>query len=109
MPIFTTATFRVRPDSLEKCERAAARFVERIRLEEPGTRVYLSLQDNAERTRFLHVMIFDDEQAEEAHRHSPATTEFTTLLYPELLGGVDFHDYRLIAGAGAPSTPARQP
>jgi len=103
MPIFTTASFRVRPESLEKCERAIERFADRIRLEEPGTRVYLSLQDNAERTRFLHVMVFDDEQAEEQHRHSPATQEFTTLLYPELMGGVDFHDYHLVGGTGLPT------
>ena len=102
MPIFTTASFRVRPESLEKCEQAVARFVERIETEEPGTRVYLSLQDNAERTRFLHIMVFDDEEAEERHRHSSATTEFTTMLYPELMGGVDFHDYRLVGGVGLP-------
>ncbi|HUF27228.1 MAG TPA: antibiotic biosynthesis monooxygenase family protein [Gemmatimonadaceae bacterium] len=98
MPIYTTASFRVRPESLEKCEQAAGRFVERIRSEEPGTRVYLSLQDSAERTRFLHVMVFDDEKAEERHRHSAATREFTTFLFPELLGGVDVHDYKLVAG-----------
>ncbi len=108
MPIFTTASFRVRPESLDKCQQAAARFAERIRLEESGTRVYLSLQDNAERTRFLHVMVFDDEAAEERHRHSPATAEFTKLLYPELMGGVDFHDYHLAGGVGAPTEAKEQ-
>ena len=105
MPIYTTASFRVRPESLEKCERAVATFASRIAAEEPGTRLYLSLQDGAERTRFLHVMTFDDEAAEERHRHSPATREFTTFLYPELLGGVDVHDYRRVAGVGDSSAP----
>ncbi|MGH2528945.1 MAG: hypothetical protein ACRDH0_06405 [Actinomycetota bacterium] len=34
----------------------------------PGTNLYLSLQDREDPTRFLHVMIFDDDAAEDFTR-----------------------------------------
>ena len=57
MSVYGTARFRVKPESLDRRRSAIEEFVSYVR----ATKLYLSLQDRADPTRFLHVMIFDDE------------------------------------------------
>ena len=63
---------------------------------EPGTKLYLSLQDQADPTRFLHVMIFEDEVAEDLHANSEAVKRFTDVLYPETVDGVTFNRFTAV-------------
>ena len=97
MPIYKTASFLVRAGSLDRCTEAVRQFVAEIQRTEPGTQLYVSLQDQINPHRFLHVFIFEDERAETIHREAPATRRFTELLYPELIGEVKFGDYSLVA------------
>ncbi len=91
-----TARFSVHPESLEKCREAIRRFVSSIRKNEPGTRLYVSLQDKGDPTQFLHVMIFTDAAAEERHRASETTKRFVKVLYPEIVEPVAFMDFQLV-------------
>ena len=98
MPIHKTARFQVKPTALEKCKRAIEEFVAYVRANEPGTRLYLSLQARDDPTRFLHYFIFDDEVAEKRHSTALSVQRFTEVLYPERADGmVAFTDYVLLA------------
>ena len=61
MAIYGTARFSVKPEALDPCRSVIEEFVAYVRANEPGTKLYLSLEDAEEPTRFLHVMIFEDE------------------------------------------------
>jgi len=82
---------------LQPTARSAIReFVAHVKENEPGTRLYISLQDPRDRTRFLHVMVFKDKAAERRHRTSAAVKQFTRALYPESVELPEFVDLRLI-------------
>ena len=97
MPIYKTAQFLVRAGSIDRCTEAVRQFVAEMQRTEPGTTLYLSMQDQVNPHRFLHVFVFADERAEAAHRDALATKRFTELLFPELIGEVKFGDYTLVA------------
>jgi len=96
MPICKMARFRVRPEGVRLCTKAIREFVAHVKENEPGTRLYISLQDPRDRTRFLHVMVFKDKAAERRHRTSAAVKQFTRALYPESVELPEFVDLRLI-------------
>jgi quinol monooxygenase YgiN len=93
-----TARFTVRPEARERCEAAIREFVSALD-DEPGTRVYVALRERGDPTRFLHVMVFDDEEADERHRHAEHTRRFVEALYPHTLEGVAFNDFTLVNAA----------
>ena len=97
MPIYKTASFLVRAGSLDRCTEAVREFVTEMQQTERGTQLYVSLQDQVNPHRFLHVFVFEDERAESIHRDAPATKRFTEKLHPELVGEVKFGDYSLVA------------
>jgi quinol monooxygenase YgiN len=97
MAIAKTAAFAVRPESLARCEEVIREFVDGVTREEPGTRVYVSMREQRDPTQFVHVMVFEDEVAEAAHREADRTRRFTADLYPHTLEGVAFTDCSLVA------------
>ena len=90
-----TARFAVHPDARERCEAAIREFVSALD-DEPGTRVYMALCERGDPTRFLHVMVFDDEAADERHRRAEHTKRFVETLYPHTLEGVAFNDFTMV-------------
>ena len=68
MAIYMTAQYAVRPEALERCLGAIREFVAAVGAHEPGTQLYVSLQEHQDHARFLHVFVFDDEAAEQLHR-----------------------------------------
>jgi len=95
--IAKTAAFAVRPESLARCEEVIRNFVDDVTSEKAGTRVYVSLRERRDPTRFVHVMVFEDEAAEAAHRDAERTHRFTAALYPHTMEGVAFTDCSLVA------------
>ena len=96
MPVYGTARFSVKPEALDRCRSAIEEFVSYVRASEPGTKLYLSLQDRADPTRFLHLFGFEDEAAEHVHSNSDAVKRFTDVLYPETVDGVAFEKYTAV-------------
>lgn len=92
MAIYRTARYQVRSGSLAVAAGIVNRFVAAVNGNEPGTRMYLAFQDKEDPTRFVHVMEFDDADAEEFHRGTDWVKEFTRGLYPTLEGGMTFEE-----------------
>lgn len=97
MPVYVTARFAVRPEGMQASKEAIEKFVSYIKENEPGTRLYTSLQDEQDPTQFLHLMIFEDEAADEVHRGSEAVKQVTDVLYSETIGGTEFKRFTELA------------
>ena len=99
MAIYQTGAYRVKRSSIEKVKHAIEDFVHYIKDEEPGTQLYLAWQQKDDPTRFIHLFIFQDAEAQKRHGQSEAVKRFESVYSPELVDGdVIFTDFELIAG-----------
>jgi quinol monooxygenase YgiN len=99
MAIYQTGGYQVKPSAVDKVKHAIKEFVEYVRANEPGTRMYLAWQQKDDPTRFLHLFIFEDVAARTRHGQSDAVKRFESIYSPELVGGdVVFTDYEMVAG-----------
>ena len=107
MPIYQTAHYQVKESAVPKVAAAIETFVAYVADHEPGTRMYSAWQQQDDPTRFVHLFIFEDEAAHQAHGASAAVRRFEEVYRPELVGGpVVFTDYRLVAANDAKQAPA---
>ena len=98
MPIYQTAHYCVSAEGVEPVKRAIAAFVRYVSEAEPGTRLYTSWQQVDDPGRFVHLFIFEDEAAQQAHGESAAVREFEAVYRPYLSEGpVRFTDYLEVA------------
>jgi len=99
MAIYQTGGYQVKPTAVKKVKEAIREFVEYVQQNEPGTKMYLALQEKSDPTRFLHLFIFEDAAAQARHGQSEEVKRFESVYSSELVGGeVVFTDYELIAG-----------
>lgn len=91
------ARYQVRPEALDRCLRAIQEFVEYVRAKEPGTMRYEVWQERDDPTRFVHLFVFRDAEADRRHSESAEVKKFASVLYPECLAPVEFIDYRQVA------------
>src|SRR5262249_34242252 len=87
MPIYQTAHYQVTAESVERVKAAIDEFVQYVRDNEPGTRLYAAWQQQSEPTRFVHLFIFEDEDAHHRHGESAAVRAFEAVYSPELVAG----------------------
>ncbi len=99
LAIRMTASFQVRPETLDESLAAIAEFVAHVGANEPGTSHYVSWQDSEDPTRFIHHMAFDNDEARSAHSESDGVKRFTEVLYPNLIAPVEFRTYGEVASA----------
>ena len=98
MPIYQTAHYQVTADAVPEVRAAITEFVAYVKDNEPGTRLYAAWQQRDDPTRFVHLFIFADDAAHEAHGESDAVRRFESVYGPKLVGGpVTFTDYDLVA------------
>jgi len=99
MPIYQTGSYQVKPSGVDKVKKAIEEFVRYVQANEPGTHMYLAWQEKDDPTRFNHLFIFADEEAQKRHGQSEAVKRLKSIYSPELVGGgVVFTDYLMIAG-----------
>lgn len=99
MAIYQTGGYQVKPAAVEKVREAIKVFVRHVQENEPGTKMYLAWQGKNDPTRFLHLFIFEDGEAQARHGESEAVKRFEDVYSPELVGGdVVFTDYEMVAG-----------
>jgi|SRR6188768_3520397 len=93
------ARYEVRPDSLEQCLSAIHEFVGYVRSNEPGALRYEVWQETRHPTRFVHLFIWRDAEANRIHGQSAAVKKFAGVLYPNCLAPVEFVTYRQVDAA----------
>jgi len=99
MPIYQTAHYQVTAAGVQTVKAAIAEFVDYVKANEPGTRMYLAWQQSDDPTRFVHLFTFEDARAHEAHGRSDAVKRFEDVYRPQLVAGpVVFTDYDMVAG-----------
>jgi quinol monooxygenase YgiN len=96
------ARYEVRPESVERCLAAIREFVAYVRANEPGTLRYEVWQEPEKPTRFVHIFVFRDAEADRIHSESSAVKKFSGVLYPECLAPVEFIDYQLVVSNSGP-------
>ena len=88
------ARYEVRPDALERCLAAIHEFVAYVRDKEPGALRYEVWQESERPTRFVHIFVWRDAEANRIHGESAAVRKFADILYPNCLAPVEFIEYR---------------
>jgi quinol monooxygenase YgiN len=97
MPLYQTASYSVKREALSKVIQAVTELVAYIRENEAGTLSYSAWQDVADPVRFVHFIVFADEGAHQVHGTSQAVKRFNAVLFPELRGRVEFHEFTQVA------------
>ncbi len=94
--IHELARYEVRPEALEEVLAAIHEFVAYIRANEPGALRYEVWQEAEHSTRFVHIFVWRDEEANRVHGESAAVKKFAGILYPRCLAPVEFIVYRQV-------------
>ena len=92
--IHELARYEVRPDALGEVIDAIHEFVAYVREKEPGALRYEVWQEAHHPTRFVHLFVWRDEEANRLHGESAAVKRFAGILYPRCLAPVEFIEYR---------------
>lgn len=96
--ICQTAYYQVKEDAVEKVKQAIVDFTLYVKDNERGTKLYLAWQKEDDPTCFVHLFIFENEEARETHSKSDAVKKFESIYSQVLLSqGVDFTDYGPVA------------
>ena len=90
------ARYEVRPESLDACLAAIHEFVAYVRASEPGALRYEVWQETERPTRFVHLFVWRDAEANRIHGESAAVKKFAGILYPNCLQPVEFTGYRQV-------------
>ena len=94
--IHELARYEVRTEALEDVLAAIHEFVAYVRSSEPGALRYEVWQEAEHPTRFVHIFVWKDEEANRIHGQSEAVKKFAGILYPRCLAPVEFVEYRQI-------------
>lgn len=92
--IHELARYEVRADALDDVIAAIHEFVAYVRGNEPGSLRYEVWQESKHPTRFVHLFVWRDEEANRIHGQSAAVKKFAGILYPKCLAPVEFIEYR---------------
>ena len=90
------ARYEVRPEALEQCLAAIHAFVAYVRTNESGALRYEVWQEREHPTRFVHIFVWKDAEANRIHGESAAVREFAGILYPNCLAAVEFVEYNQV-------------
>ena len=94
--IHELARYEVRPEALDECLAAIHEFVAYVRANEDGALRYEVWQEAERPTRFVHIFVWRDAEANRIHGESEAVKKFAAILYPNCVAPVDFTEYRQI-------------
>ena len=94
--IHELARYEVRAEALDTCIAAIHEFVAYVRANEPGALRYEVWQEAERPTRFVHLFVWRDDEANRIHGESAAVKRFAGILYPNCLAPVEFTEYRQV-------------
>ncbi len=88
--------YKVKQDEVDVIAKATQNFVEAVRTNEPQTN-YQAYQRLDDSTRFIHVMSFQNQEAEGHHKDADYTQAFVDVLSPRCEEEPEFTDLSQIA------------
>ena len=94
--IHELARYEVRPEALDEVLEAIHEFVAYVRTNEPGALRYEVWQESGHPTRFVHLFVWKNQEANRIHGQSAAVKKFAGILYPKCLAPVEFIEYKQI-------------
>ncbi|HEY1251926.1 MAG TPA: antibiotic biosynthesis monooxygenase [Thermoanaerobaculia bacterium] len=94
--IHELARYEVKPEALETCLAAIHEFVAYVRANEAGALRYEVWQEREHPTRFVHIFVWRDAEANRIHGESAAVKRFASVLYPNCLAPVEFIEYEQV-------------
>lgn len=94
--IHELARYEVRAETLPECLAAIHEFVAYVRSSESGALRYEVWQEAEHPTRFVHIFVWRDAEANRIHGESDAVKRFASILYPNCLAPVEFIEYRQV-------------
>lgn len=94
--IHELARYEIRANALKEVLEAIHEFVDYVRANESGALRYEVWQEADHPTRFVHIFVWRDEEANRIHGESAAVKKFAGILYPRCLAPVDFTVYRQV-------------
>jgi quinol monooxygenase YgiN len=94
--IHELARYEVREEALDACLAAIHEFVEYVRANEAGALRYEVWQEHEHPTRFVHIFVWKNEEANRIHGESAAVKKFAGILYPHCLAPVEFVEYKQV-------------
>lgn len=97
MAIIRIARYAIRPETIEACKKVVQETVEYTRANEPGTLMYMVLQEAENPANFVHISAYTDESALKQHiTAEPMTTNFREILNPAMVAPPEFTHYSLL-------------
>jgi len=97
MTIFRTASYTIRPESMEACKEVIRETVAYTKKHEPGTLMYMVLQEAENPTNFVHFSAYSDEAALERHvTGEPMLTNIQKVIIPATVGETLFTHYTVV-------------
>ena len=87
MAIYQTMEYAVAPEAVASVTRAIDQYIHDVRASKPSTRIYAACQQLNDPTRFVHLLIFDDDAARSAHGRSTAAARFERACRPHRVDG----------------------
>ena len=98
MAIFRIARYSLQATAVDGCKSALHTIVDATNAE-PGTLMYLVLQDAEDPTGFVHLSVYSDEAALAQHiAGEPMGTQIREVLQPAMVGAPQFTHYTLVDG-----------
>ena len=94
--IHELARYEVRSNTLDEVIAAVHEFVAYVRDNEPGALRYEVWQERDHPTRFVHLFVWRDAEANRLHGESAAVKRFAGILYPKCVAPVEFIEYRQV-------------
>ena len=97
MAIFRIARYTIQPDALAACADFIQTTVAATKDNEPGTLMYMVLQETDNPTSFVHISAYADDDALARHVVSePMLTTIREVIQPAMVAAPDFTHYTLV-------------
>jgi quinol monooxygenase YgiN len=96
--IIKTIEFEIKPSKLKGVIVAIEHFTRTVHVSEPGSRLYVSIQDKKNKNKFFHIMAFDNEGAEMRHNTAGYTQEFVKVLNKTCVKEPIYKEYTYVGG-----------
>jgi quinol monooxygenase YgiN len=96
MKLYKTARYKVKSDKIDDVEKAMHEHAAHLKEEFPGF-LWWTIRDKEDPTRYLSLIIPPDEAANQKASESEGTKKFVDVLYPNLIGEIEWTDWEPVA------------